>query len=299
MSQKNYKYNILYKCRYLENSRISPLLKLPTKLDVNSSVLLIHRKYPLTKDEIQVQREIKKNEFQKKYFRSNNLYRFEVDDQGILHKSDRRSVFTFLHRMLHDCYDDLKKFRYVVFINPTFDLISPLRSLVDNSIVIVIYTTDFDEKLIKEEISNYDVIICGDNFSPIGIIRRLEKTPVSRDIVPTLINVMESLEDKGVDAFIPIINGKDYDNKLLEHNINFSQVILTIGFSKKNSPIVDCDFTEYLRILEKNTIKLLVLSSVFLRYKSFLVEDEFDLFKFLSISMMDGIRYDIQFTEEN
>ncbi|PQA88549.1 hypothetical protein [Hyphococcus luteus] len=298
---KQYPYNIVSKIDYWDDRGISfDSSFLPSKAH---SALLVQRREPLTKDEIQLQRLIQANEPRSYSLTGQHLYRIQLRDEPKPIASTKREPTRFLQRFHKESLEFLQNFKYIISINQRFPLTETLRSISAYGIVISIYTDDFSTEQITFDPSFSDIIIAPEiDIFNAGRrpIRRFVKAATPMAAYLALVDTLAEFAPKDFNILAPI-HGPPLspEEKLDPDNPENHDIALILSCDPESAPACDGAFRDYLRDISKSVSNILCTEQQIYRYSNLIQGFPNTIADFLEIALLDGARIDVRYENDN
>ena len=295
-----YKYNIISKVDYWEDGRIS--FDTNFSPSVRHSTLLIQRREPLTKGEIQVQRLIEGNDPRSYPLTERNLHRIQLRDDAKAVQSGRRELVRLIDRIDGEGLKFLKEFRYLVSINQKYLLSEVVRSVSESFINISIYTSDFDFGQIAFDQSFSDVIIAPDrSFFEGGAwpIRRFLKAETPTQAYAALVEVLNEFGQKDFDILAPVYGDIGPDVGVDPDNPKKHDIVIVMKGKSADAPPCTTSFRQYLSdCYTEDTVQgILCTEEKIYRYKDLITGFPGSIAKFLEIALQDGARVGVWYED--
>ena len=170
-----------------------------------------------------------------------------------------------------------------------------LKSLGSELYTIALFTPDFDFSEVREELTGFDMVICGDSVSEFFDypLRRFETFSNISQSYQILERALEEMLPKDRNAYLQLFGEKKYTPSLFLNDLSRSQVVLICAGERDEWPSVNSSFQDYVEELSSIVLHVYISDSVFYRYKSLVMNLEHSLVSFINAASYDGVRFDI------
>ncbi|MGH1359782.1 MAG: glycosyltransferase [Burkholderiaceae bacterium] len=217
-----------------------------------------------------------------------NLSLFEYDDlidqtdDSIIERIDRKNK------------EKIETFDFVFFVDTPAHLIRAFKACMPTGKTVLILTDRAPADLPLDPVST-DALIFDNRCAPSSPAPWRRSTPFLRaeNLPATIRRVVQELGPKQPDMLLPLIGANDYDPELFGFDPNRFQGIIELG--EMRAIKADC-LDDYLRNMAPSIKRMLVLDSVYMRYRSLCeaVENGESASDLIRLALRDGMLFDVR-----
>jgi hypothetical protein len=202
-------------------------------------------------------------------------------------------VISILNRIDTANKGRLGGFDIIICLNVHANVVEAVRCCSPSIKTILIRSDDTAEGL-NVSTEHTDALICSADFAEryTGEMRRVNTTSSIVNQAQLVRKVVQELGPKSPDVLLPLIGAEDYDPTLIDFDSSRFQGVIYLNHHPK---IAASSLRDYLAAMSQNVSAMLVLDSVYMRYRTLCEDIELGSSpaKLIEFCLMDGVLFDV------